>query len=66
MNEEQILELLKQKLQESGKTRGKFAVENIGCCESFLFDVLAGRRHPGNKICAYLGIEKTTTYAKRK
>jgi hypothetical protein len=66
MDEDQIRGLLRTKLEASGKTKIQFAHEDIGVSETFLYDVLAGKRKPGNKVRKYLGITKTTIYTKQK
>jgi transcriptional regulator with XRE-family HTH domain len=40
--------------------------EKIGVSPQYLSDVLNEKRGPGDKILAYLGLEKVITYRKRK
>ncbi len=58
MTEQQVRDLLRERITASGKTRTKFAEEEIGCSVWFLYDVLAGKRRPGNKVRECLNIEK--------
>lgn len=66
MTEEEIRELLKQKILVSGKTREQFAVEELGVTESFLYAVLSGRRPPSSKVQEYLGVTRKIVYEDEK
>ncbi len=70
MNENEIRDLLKTRMDEAlatlYRTKYEFAHYELGCSTSFLYDVLAGRRRPGDKVRDYLGITKSVVYSKQE
>jgi len=58
MTKEDMLRLLQRR--QSTQSLRSFAAE-IGCSPSYLSDIYLGRREPGPKIAAFLGLEKRTT-----
>lgn len=43
--------------------RGKLELaERMSVFKSYVYDLLAGRRKPGPKVLAYLGLRKVVTY----
>jgi lambda repressor-like predicted transcriptional regulator len=54
MNTDQVIAALKK--QQNGESLRTFA-KRIGCSAAYLSDVFLGRRSPGKKIAAFLGLE---------
>jgi Helix-turn-helix. len=40
----------------------KDLAKDIGISPQYLHDILTGRREPGEKVCEYLGVERTVIY----
>jgi len=58
VTKQDIIRLLQR--EQGTRSLRTFATE-IGCSASYLSDVYLGRREPGPKITAFLGLEKRTT-----
>lgn len=59
LSEEQVLDLLKQRM--GVKMQMEFAAE-LEVSTSMLSDILKGRRHPGASVLKFLGVERCVMY----
>ena len=57
MTKQAMIQILQRK--QADQSLRSFAAE-IGCSPSYLSDVYLGRREPGPKIAAFLGLQKRT------
>ncbi len=64
MTKEQIIEVLKSEVQRLGSQKALAA--KMGISLPYLSDIIQGRREPGPKVLAYLGLERQITYVKVK
>jgi len=60
----QLRSMIRAKITVLCGRRQKIMASSIGVSESFLSDVLAGRREPTGKILDYLGYERVVSYRK--
>jgi len=60
MTAEQVRDLLRAEIGRAG-SQGKWAKKN-GVIQSYVSEVLSGRREPGGKLLVALRLESTTTY----
>ena len=58
-----VLTTLRREVKAAGSQ--KALAERLGVSNTYLCDVLAGRRDPGDKILVPLGVEKVVTYRRR-
>jgi hypothetical protein len=65
MDKSDVLLLLKERVMEAqaqGITAAGIAIQMKLSGPSFLYDVLASRREPSDRILAWLGLQKVVTY----
>ena len=63
MTQGQLLKRLRELIAERGDQRKTASF--LGISETYLSDVLAGRRSPGKKVLTKLGLEPSTVYVER-
>ena len=63
MTKEQIVRMLGRACQEAGGQARWAKLNDVS--QAYISDVLAGKRDPGDKILAGLGIERIVTYRKK-
>ena len=64
MTKDHVLALLRRACQEAG-SMNRWAAAH-GMSQNYVCDVVNGKRDPGPKILAVLGIERIVTYRKTK
>lgn len=59
-----VMSALKDFIQKSGSSRN--AAKSIGVSESYISDILCGRKPPHKKILSFFGFEKVVSVTYRK
>lgn len=62
MTKERVIAMLEQMAGELGSQ--KDLAQQLGIAPSYLSDVMAGKREPGDKIIRQLGLKKVVVYEK--
>jgi len=56
--EDEVREMLREKMEASGLSLRKFAMQVLAVTPSYLSEVFRGTRRPGENILEYLGLER--------